>query len=141
MWLSGSGQSESLWKTTNILRAGTCFPPSCPRVIRRVVEETGCGLLLNLGHARLAAHYLGTEVREHVAALPIAHIREFHLSGVQRFEGNWLKRASDAGIDADTIRRFAGRQVEHLPMTERDWALAAWAMGQIHSRAWGGPGS
>src|SRR5205823_15117544 len=35
-----------------------------PRVIRRVVDETGCGLLLDLSHARIAAHYLGVDPQD-----------------------------------------------------------------------------
>ena len=30
-----------------------------PEVITRVVEESGCGLLLDISHARIVANYLG----------------------------------------------------------------------------------
>lgn len=36
-------------------------PAFLPEVIRQVVEETRCGFLLDIAHARLAATYLGRE--------------------------------------------------------------------------------
>jgi len=95
--------------------------------------------MLGLGHPCLAAQLPAIDVRQCIAALPTAHIQEVHISGVQRWEHHWLRRASNASIDAATIRRFKGRLVEHLPMTKRDWALAAWAMERVQSGAWGQP--
>ena len=42
--------------TLNTLR-----PAVLPEVISAVIIETGCGLLLDLSHARIAAHYLAVE--------------------------------------------------------------------------------
>jgi len=110
-----------------------------PECICRVVEETGCGLLFDVSHARMAAHYLGLDVREYISALPIQRIREVHITGVQRLEGRWIEAIRQAGVDAAFIQRFAGRLVDHLPMTDEDWELLSWVMSQIHGGAWGQP--
>jgi hypothetical protein len=78
-------------------------------------------------------------VREYISALPTAHVREIHVSGVQLFEGHWVERLCQVDIDTGTIQRSIDRLVEHLPMTEQDRRLVAWAMEQIHSGAWGQP--
>ena len=110
-----------------------------PAVIRSVVEETSCGLLLDLAHARLAASALNCEPCEYIGALPTGCVREIHVSGVQLFDGHWVGRTRQAGIAADTIQRFDGWLVDHLPMTELDWDLIARAMDQVHSGTWGQP--
>jgi uncharacterized protein len=119
---------------------GEHLPPAyLPDCICRVVEETGCGLLLDVSHARIAAHDLGMDTREYIGRLPIQRIREIHVTGIQRFEGPWIEALRQAGIDAVTIQRFAGRLLDHLPMTGEDWEFFAWAMTQVHSGAWGRP--
>ena len=114
-------------------------PAYLPLVISTVVEETGCGLLLDVAHARLAAHALSTDLGEYISALPTAHVREIHVSGVQLFDEPWVKRSRQAGIAADTIQRYEGRLVDHLPMTELDWDLVVWAMEQVQGGKWGQP--
>jgi uncharacterized protein (UPF0276 family) len=114
-------------------------PAFLPELVRRVVEETGCGLLLDLAHARLAAHGLNMNVREYIEALPTEAVREMHVSGVQRFEGRWIGLARQFGIDADVIRHFKGTLIDHMPMTGEDWKLLIWSMEEIRSGAWGRP--
>ena len=58
-----------------------------PDFIRRVVEETGCCFLLDIAHARLAAHTLGLDARAYLAHLPLERISEIHLAGIQPFQG------------------------------------------------------
>lgn len=89
-----------------------------PEVIRRVVAETGCGLLLDLSHAWMTAHYLRRERDGYVSALPVEALREVHVTGVHRLDG---------------------RLRDHLSMTEPNWQHFAWALGQIDSGAWGRP--
>jgi uncharacterized protein len=79
------------------------------------------------------------DTREYIGRLPIQRIREIHVTGIQRFEGPWIEALRQAGIDAVTIQRFAGRLLDHLPMTGEDWEFFAWAMTQVHSGAWGRP--
>lgn len=114
-------------------------PAFLPEVIGRVMAETGCGLLLDVSHACLAARHLGMDAREYLAALPTERTREIHVSGIQRFEGRWVALARQIGVDPDLIQRLAGHLVEHLPMTEEDWEFFAWAMAQVRSGAWGRP--
>jgi uncharacterized protein (UPF0276 family) len=114
-------------------------PAYLPEVIERVVEETGCGLLLDVSHARLAAHTLGMDVRDYIGQLPARRIREMHITGLQRFEGRWVQMARRAGIDGETIQRFAGQLLDHLPITDDGWQAYAWAMDQVHRPAWGQP--
>jgi uncharacterized protein (UPF0276 family) len=119
---------------------GEHLPPAyLPECICRVVEETGCGLLFDVSHARIAAHDLGMDAREYIGRLPVQHTREIHVTGIQRFEGPWIEALRQAGIDAATIQRFAGRLLDHLPMTGEDWEFFAWAMNQVHSGTWGQP--
>jgi len=114
-------------------------PAILPQTIRRVVEETGCGLLLDVSHARLAARLLKMDARQYIAALPTGRIREVHLTGLQRFEGHWVERLRRAGVDAETIAHWAGHLTDHVPLTGADWDFTAWVMEQIHSGAWGRP--
>ena len=91
-----------------------------PEIISRVVEESDCGLLLDLSHARMSAVYLGIDMQEYVSRLPVASLRELHVAGTRY-------------IDEQK------RLVDHYPMTDEDWSLAEWALGNIHSGAWPEP--
>jgi uncharacterized protein (UPF0276 family) len=114
-------------------------PVYLPEVISRVVEETGGGLLLDLSHAQLAANHLGVNIYDYIEALPTGAIREIHITGIQRFEGRWVEIAQEAGFDQATIDKFRGRLMDHLPMTERDWAFLTWSIEQIKEGRWGKP--
>ncbi len=119
---------------------GECLRPAYrSEVITRVIRDAGCGLLLDLAHARLAADSLGMDPRDYVAALPVERVREIHVTGVQRVEGHWIARMQQHRVPAATIERLAGRRFDHLPMTEPDWALFAWAMEQIRADQWAHP--
>lgn len=52
-----------------------------PALIRQVLERTGCGLLLDIGHVRVAAAALGIEAREYISSLPLDRVVQIHLSG------------------------------------------------------------
>ena len=115
------------------------LPAFLPEVIHDVVEETDCGFLLDLSHARLASHRLGVNVREYISALPTSHIREIHITGIQRIEGHWIEQMHQVGIDASTIQFYTGRLVDHLPMTADDWEFFTWSIEQVHSGLWAKP--
>ncbi len=120
--------------------AGLCLQPALlPEVIRRVVEEVDCGFLLDLSHARMAAHSLGMDARAYIAALPIERTRELHVTGIHRLEGPWLERLSAPGIDWSIIQRYGGQLLDHLPLTEEDWRFTGWAMAQARAGVWGDP--
>lgn len=89
-----------------------------PEGIARIVEATGCGLLLDISHATLAAEHLGVDTREYLSALPVQHLREMHVTGIQEAHG---------------IRR------DHLPMTAADWDTLDWVLGHISRGDWPEP--
>ena len=102
----------------NVLR-----PCVQPHVIRTVLEETGCGLLLDLSHARLSAHYLGVEeagvtLETYLAALPLERLKELHLTGIH--------------LHRDKLS-------DHLSLTDFDWDVTERAFERIHEGAWGEP--
>lgn len=51
--------------------------------LHRFYAESGCGLLLDVAHAWLSAHYAGIPPRTFVAALPIERVVELHVAGVE----------------------------------------------------------
>ena len=119
--------------------SATLLPALMPHNIARIVNETGCGFLLDLAHVRLVAKYLGVNEREYVCALPVEKIREVHITGVQRFDDYWIARVRQMEVDENTIRVYAGHEMDHLPMTDADWAFAEWSLAQIHNGAWREP--
>jgi len=91
-------------------------PAYLPGVISRVVAETGCGFLLDLAHVRLAAHILGIDPHAYCAALPVAAIREVHVSGVQPFGERFVAMLARGGVRAHghaTLRRASDGPPAH----------------------------
>jgi uncharacterized protein (UPF0276 family) len=89
-----------------------------PELITRVVEETGCGFLFDIPHARISAHNLGIDEREYICRLPVVKLKELHFTGVHYF-GSWLQ--------------------DHLPAQAADWSLLEWVLERIRLREWGMP--
>jgi uncharacterized protein (UPF0276 family) len=59
----------------------------------RFFDQTGCGLLLDLPHIWLAAHYSGCDAREYLAGFPLDKVVELHVAGVEEdrdLEGPWI---------------------------------------------------
>jgi uncharacterized protein len=98
------------------------IPVSCirPALITQVVEATGCGLLLDLAHATMAAAYFQMPVQHYIEQLPLHALKELHITGTQYVEAE-------------------SRLVDHFPMTESDWAITEWAFEHIRSGAWPEP--
>jgi uncharacterized protein (UPF0276 family) len=94
------------------------YPSIAPEVITKVVEATGCGLLLDTAHARMSALYLGVSPQEYISRLPIQSLRELHITGVQHDGVRWR---------------------DSMPMTAEDWAVAEWVLPKIRSGAWPDP--
>lgn len=110
-----------------------------PQVIQTVVQETGAGLLLDLAHAYLAAVFLGVDAQEYTNALPIDHIRELHIAGIQPITGRWLEIFS-AHFDAQYVEKhYKNRMMDHLPLCDNDWQFIGWALSQIHNGRWAEP--
>lgn len=61
--------------------------------LRRFLDQTGCGLLLDLPHIWLAAHYSDRNAREYLADFPLPEVVELHVAGVEEdrdLEGPWI---------------------------------------------------
>jgi uncharacterized protein (UPF0276 family) len=87
-----------------------------PAIFSQVLEETGAGLLLDISHARIAAHALGIDEREYMERLPVERIKELHFTGIHRIEG---------------------RLQDHLEALPEDWPVLEWALGQMRAGLWG----
>jgi len=88
-------------------------PSSDPRVISAVCERTGVGLLLDLAHARIAAHNRGDDVYAYLSALPLERVREIHVCGPT--------------LDPTGVLRD-----EHQEMGEEDYAVLTWTLERTH---------
>lgn len=110
-----------------------------PELLWRLVEETGCGFLLDTSHARLAARNLGLDERAYTGELPVSRIREIHFTGLQVMEGEIYQRLMAAGDPDGIAGRKAGRWMDHLPMLDGDWPELEWAASCIRSGDWQAP--
>lgn len=88
-------------------------------LIREVVCDVGCSLLLDLAHARVTTLHSGGDLHDYIAALPLHRLREVHITG--------------------TVREEDGLWRDHHPLGEADWLLLEWALEQIDRGAWGRP--
>ncbi len=100
------------------LKGDMLRPGVLPEVLREVCEKTGCGLLLDISHARIAAHHLGMDERDYISSLPVDRVRELHFTGLHTLDGE--------------LR-------DHLPILPTDWPVLDWALGCIHRGEWGLP--
>ncbi len=93
-----------------------------PAVISAVCERSGCGLLLDLAHAIRACEGTGRgDIHGYLNAMPVQRLRELHVVGL-------LPEGDELGIRED-----------HFAMTESDWAIAEYALGQILAGNWRHP--
>lgn len=96
-----------------------------PVFIRQILREAAVDFLLDLAHARCAAHYLGVDVHDYLEALPLDKVREIHASGPHLLPD---------GVLDDS----------HYPMQEVDYRLLEWTLRrcspQIVTLEYGGVG-
>lgn len=90
-----------------------------PELICAMVEETGCGFLMDTAHAISSARYFGMDERDYMSRLPVHQLRELHITGLKH---------DDSGV-----------WVDHFAMTESDWAINEWAIEQIRAGKWTKP--
>jgi uncharacterized protein len=83
-----------------------------PAFISRLLEITGCSLLFDISHARIAAYYLGISIEEYFAQMPLIRTRELHFTGMK-----WLQ----------------GKLTDHLECQEADWQILEWTFSLIRS--------
>jgi len=89
-----------------------------PEVIRTIVQSTGCGLLLDLSHARISAHSLGLAAEQYISQLPLPSLREMHFTGLHQRNGELM---------------------DHLEALDADWAFLEWALERIRRGEWPTP--
>src|SRR4030066_454064 len=89
-----------------------------PDLITGIVEETGCGLLLDISHAIITATYLGIDPKEYFSRLPVHKVKELHFAGIHNIEGQWM---------------------DHLSILEKDWKWLDWVLSQIQIGEWNQP--
>jgi len=125
----------------NVPDAGnrTMRPALLPDVLGHVVEATGCGFLLDISHARIAADFLGINDRAYINAMPVQRLHEIHVTGIHRMTGAMLERLRAAGVNGSGYERLVGRLVDHLPFTDDDWIFLDGCLDQIKSGEWHAP--
>lgn len=110
-----------------------------PEVISRLVEESGCGFLLDLSHARITAGNFEVAPEDYFAGLPTQRIEEVHVTGLQPLEGSLLELMRSIGDPYGLAAHRPGKPIDHLPMTEADWPWLDWTLDQISAGAWQAP--
>ncbi|MCO6451373.1 MAG: DUF692 family protein [Caldilineales bacterium] len=110
-----------------------------PATITEIVENTGCGFLFDISHARLAAYHLGLDAVDYIDQLPLAATGELHVTGIQTIDESWAERLRQYGLTDEQIRRYAGRWQDHTPLTQADWDFLAWSKTQLRAGRWGEP--
>jgi uncharacterized protein (UPF0276 family) len=114
-----------------------------PNFVRTVVEASGCGFLLDLSHARLAASYLSMDTHEYIELLPVQALREVHVSGVRLISDVWVTevqaKLQNTDVSPQVVERYRGHLLDHQPMTIDDWSLLEWALDKIETGSWNKP--
>lgn len=100
------------------LHGSTVRPAVEAQIIHAILDETGCGLLLDISHARIAARGLDIDEYAYIESLPVDRIRELHFTGVHRRNGGWE---------------------DHLEALDADWEFLAWVLERIRQGAWTRP--
>lgn len=81
-----------------------------PQVIAYILEETGCRMLLDSGHAHIGAYLRGMDVSDYLQRLPLEKVVHLHASG-PRERGGLL-------VDA------------HEPLQEVDYQILEWILAR-----------
>ena len=89
-----------------------------PRLITRILEETGCGLLLDISHAIITSLNMGMDPLEYFSQLPVHKIKELHFAGIHRIKGRWT---------------------DHLSILRRDWRWLDWVLTRLITGDWSTP--
>ncbi len=85
-----------------------------PDRIAYILKTTGCNLLLDLSHARIAASTLNTEVHTYLNSLPLDRVAQIHVSGARQQNGH----LTDA----------------HEALQEVDYHLLVWTLARTRPR-------
>lgn len=90
-----------------------------PEVINEIIRGYQCGLLLDISHARISADALGMDAKEYIQALPLAHLRELHFTGLHDIGDGYL--------------------MDHLSVLESDWPWLEWVLEGVENKGFGQP--
>lgn len=89
-----------------------------PQVFTDLLDETGIGLLLDIGHARITAASLGIDEKDYISQFPLQKLAELHITGVGVHEG---------------------LPHDHLRLLDADWSTLDWVLSKIQSGDWREP--
>lgn len=95
----------------NVLR-----PATEASVIRKLLDETGCGLLLDISHARITARHQGIDEAAYLASLPVERTHELHITGLHATPEGWS---------------------DHLELLAEDWPWVDLAVKNVNNGRWG----
>ncbi|MEL7646313.1 MAG: DUF692 family multinuclear iron-containing protein [Anaerolineaceae bacterium] len=100
-WLQHNSELPIILENMPTLHPGRYLFESDPAVIRMVLQETGCDLLLDIAHARIAAqaHRMNPEV--YLSALPLEKTTQIHLAGARARHDGQLFDAHETLTDED----------------------------------------
>jgi uncharacterized protein len=85
-------------------------PASDPALIRQVIQETGCGFLFDICHARISAPAFGMDEYDYMRALPLDRMCELHFTGIHEINGSLQ---------------------DHLSALPADWPPLDWVLSLI----------
>lgn len=88
------------------------------KIFSKVIEDTGCMLLLDLAHARITAKTLEIDVKDYIMNLPLDRLSEMHITGIQKHNGVLT---------------------DHFGLDRQDWEIFTWALDQIKKGIWRKP--
>ncbi len=91
-----------------------------PDLISHVIDETNCGLLLDISHAIITARHLEIDPVDYITQLPVGRIKELHFAGIHKNE-------------------LTGQMMDHLSIQEEDWRWLDWVLGHTTSGDWSSP--
>ena len=111
-----------------------------PDFVAQVLEETGCGLLLDLAHARSSADVLGLDVHEYLSALPLESTVELHISGprpLADIDGRRQRLVRENAASIAHLVAFGEQNLvdAHEEMQEEDYALLGWVLERTEPKA------
>ena len=111
-----------------------------PELVTEVLAQTGCGLLLDLAHARVTASVLGVDVHAYLEALPLERVVELHLSGPRSVGSLPPERRQRVWENARTVAdewTFSDDCLldVHDTLQEEDYALLAWVLARCQPQA------
>jgi len=89
-----------------------------PDVILQVIQEAGCGLLLDISHARISSHYIDMDPKTYIEKLPVQNLCELHFTGIHSWEGYFQ---------------------DHLEILDDDSPWLDWVIEKVNSKEWGQP--